>query len=78
MKRLQILVPESLYARILREATKREWTVAEVVRRGIEKQLESEVAVEPRIPKIRSKKMGTPKIPESQWREIANVRDVDC
>ncbi len=78
MKRLQILVPEETYERIKREAKRREWTVAELVRRGVEKQLEHGVDA-PRIkPKITPVNLGVPKVPDTEWRDYANDRGIDA
>jgi hypothetical protein len=69
MKRLQILVPDALYLRVQREAQRQEWTVSEVVRRGIEKQLESAVDQEPQIPSLKPLDLGGAKLPEDRWRD---------
>lgn len=78
MKRLQILVPEETYERLRKEAKRREWTVAEVVRRGLEKQLESAVDGPSVVPKITPGNLGVPKVPVSEWREYANDRGLDA
>lgn len=78
MKRLQILVPEETYERIRLEAKRREWTVAEVVRRGLEKQLESAVEGAAPAPGILTANLGAPKLPDSEWRELANDRGLDA
>jgi hypothetical protein len=74
MKRLQILIPEETYARLKKEAKRREWTVAEVVRRGLERQLESAVDGPPGMPQFTPRSLGPILAPESEWRELANVR----
>lgn len=74
MKRLQILVPEETYERLRKEAKRREWTVAEVVRRGLEKQLESAVDVPRQEAAFPTGDLGNFLAPVSEWREIANDR----
>lgn len=69
MKRLQILVPETLYEKILKEAKRREMTVAEVVRRGMEKQVEGQVEAEPKPFVITTIDIGEPKVPMERWRD---------
>lgn len=78
MKRVQVLFSEDVYSRIKAEAKRREWTVAEVVRRGVEKQLESAVDA-PRVkPKITPGNLGVPRVPVSEWRDYANDRGMDA
>ncbi len=74
MKRLQVFLPDSLYIRLQREAERKEATVADLVRRGIERQLESAIDEPRREPTITPLKLGKPLVPESEWREIANER----
>ena len=74
MKRLQVFLPDSLFARLQREAERREATVAELVRRGIERQLESAVDEPRREPRITPLDLGETLLPASEWREIANER----
>ena len=74
MKRLQVMVPDEVYDSILREAKRKEWTVADLVRRSIERQLATAVDAPRREPTITTVRLGVPKIPVSEWREAANDR----
>jgi len=78
MKRLQILVSDETYARLKKEAKRREWTVAEVVRRGVEKQLEYAVDAPRAKPTFTPVDMGEILIPASEMREAANDRGLDA
>ena len=74
MKRLQILIPDETYALLKKVAKRKESTMADFVRRSLEKQLESAVdgpRVEPTITPV---DMGEFLVPVSEWRELANDR----
>ena len=76
MTRTQVQLPDELYRQAVRLAREREWSLAEVIRRG----LENIIAVRPpvtaskaewRLPKPMN--LGLKKdIPVSQWRLLAN------
>jgi hypothetical protein len=72
MKRLQVMLPDAVYAALKREALRRQLTVAEVVRRGIDHQLASSVQVPFRAPALTPVDLGTRLIPFEDWREEAN------
>jgi hypothetical protein len=74
MKRLQVLIPDETFARLQKEAKRREWTVADLVRRGIDRQLDSAVDTPPWSPIPPQIDLGEILVPLSEWREIANER----
>ena len=74
MKRLQVMVPDEMYDSLQKEAKRREWTVADLVRRGIERQLASAVDVPWRKPTITPVDMGQFLMPMEDWRLAANER----
>lgn len=74
MKRLQIMVPDATYEGLQKEAKRRQATVADLVRRGIDRQLESAVNEPFRPPRIIVHDLGLPKLPPEEWREAANER----
>ncbi len=79
MVRMQIQVPDELYAKTRAVADYREWTLAETIRRS----LEVFVQMSPRAdaPKKQwqlppAHDFGQCRIPERQWREEANIGHV--
>ena len=74
MKRLQAMVPDKVYEALTKEAARRQTTVADLVRRSIDRQLESAVNVPFRKPTITPSNLGQPMIPVERWREVANGR----
>ena len=72
MRRLQILVPDATFARLQTEAKRREASITDIVRRGIERELERAVDAPFVEPRLRTFKLGAPLVPENEWREMAN------
>lgn len=73
MKRVQILLPDAMFAELKRRATAREQTVTEVIRRGVERELEA-MGEDLREPVLHVYDLGVPPVPVADWREIANDR----
>ncbi len=74
MKRLQVMLPDDVYQSLKEEAERRQATVAEIVRRGIDRLLVSSVKGTNRAPVLSPRDLGVPMIPADEWRDIANQR----
>jgi hypothetical protein len=77
MKRIQVAVTDETYARLREEAKRRARPMADLVRRGIDRQLESAVEAPRGEPTITPLHLGEILIPESEWRLLANERPLD-
>jgi hypothetical protein len=74
MKRLQVLVPDNIYESLQKEAARRQLTVADFVRRGIDRQLDSAIDIPYREPTLTPRDLGAPSLSTDSWREAANDR----
>jgi hypothetical protein len=74
MKRLQVMIPDEIYHSLKSEAERREATVADIVRKGIDRVLEAAVKGPNRVPSISPCNLGLPLIPQDDWRVVANDR----
>jgi CopG-like RHH_1 or ribbon-helix-helix domain, RHH_5 len=74
MKRLQVILPDEVYESLKKEAVRRQTTVADIVRRGIDRLLASSVQAPYRTPVINPRDLGVPNLPDGNWRDIANER----
>ena len=74
MKRLQVLLPDDVYDDLKTEAQRRQLTVADLVRRSIDRQLASAHKGPFRPPSITPLHLGIPLLPLEHWREAANDR----
>lgn len=75
MTRTQIQLPDRIYAEAKRIAQEHEISLAEVVRRGIERMIASYPpgrATDWKLPPARA--LGEFTAPADQWRELANTR----
>jgi len=66
------MLSDDVFKALKSEAERRHVTVADIVRRGIDRQLESAVPGTFRKPTITPCDLGEPKIPVELWREVAN------
>ena len=78
MVRTQIQLPDDLYRQLKTLAERREWTLAETIRRASEELLKTypestDSAAEWKRPVVDLG--GPPRIPVSEWRELANERE---
>jgi hypothetical protein len=76
MTKIQVQLPDALYAEAKRVAGEREIALAEVIRRGVE----SIVRVYPPVPPEQTawsppdpRPLGAFRAPEADWRRLANV-----
>ena len=74
MKRLQVLLPDDVYESLRKEVARRQTTVADFVRRGIDRQLQSAVDAPFKKPTLTPVNLGEPMIPVERLREVANER----
>jgi len=77
MKHIHIMVTDETYDRLRKEAKRREQPMADLVRRGIDSQLESADEIPRAEPTITTLHLGEILIPESEWRLLANERPLD-
>jgi hypothetical protein len=77
MIRTQIQLPDELDRDLRALAAKKEWTLAETLRRGAEMLLAAHHAAGSpgrRLP-LPAVNLGAPRVPENEWRELANQAD---
>lgn len=68
------MLPDDVYKSLKDEADRRQATIAEIVRRGIDRLLLSAVPGKYASPTITPVDLGVPTIPVEDWRAHANER----
>ena len=74
MKRLQVMLPDDVYTSLKAEAERRQSTIADIVRRGIDRVLTSSVKAPFKLPALSPRDLGSPALPVEEWRNAANER----
>ncbi|MCC7102397.1 MAG: ribbon-helix-helix protein, CopG family [Fimbriimonadaceae bacterium] len=72
MKRMQILLPDALYAKLKRKAQEQEQSMTELIRNFAERELEAMEGS--RMPNLPTRRMGVPKVSDAELRDFANDR----
>ena len=79
MAKTQVQIPDELFHRAKRAAAAREWSFAEIVRRGLEYMIKTNPTPRPsprkwRLPEAEA--MGKPLAPKEKWTELSHSNRV--
>lgn len=74
MVKTQIQLPDDLYRQVKRLSERKQWSLAETIRRGVEEALRMypEETTSGTLWKMPCVSVGKPKLPPDRWREAAN------